>query len=41
MSAQYGQDHEANNAELLDSFRSDSLDYLLGMSVNVSLDKAA
>ena len=28
-----------NNAELLDSFRSDSLDYLLGMSVNISLDK--
>jgi DNA invertase Pin-like site-specific DNA recombinase len=28
-----------DNAELLDSFRSDSLDYLLGMSVNVSLDK--
>jgi len=32
---------EDNNIELLDSFRSDSLDYLLGMSVNVSLDKAA
>lgn len=32
---------EDNNTELLDSFRSDCLDYLLGMSVNVSLDKAA
>jgi len=30
-----------SNAELLDSFRSDNLDYLLSMSVNVSLDKAA
>jgi len=29
-----------DNAELLDSFRSDTLDYLLGMSVNISLDKA-
>jgi len=28
------------NAELLDSFRSDSLDYLLGMSVNVNLNMA-
>ena len=28
------------NADLLDSFRTDSLEYLLGMSVNISLDKA-
>lgn len=28
------------NADLLDSFRADSLEYLLGMSVNISLDKA-
>ncbi|SBW07599.1 Recombinase [uncultured delta proteobacterium] len=28
------------NADLLDSFRADSLDYLLGMSINISLDKA-
>ncbi|WP_211232565.1 recombinase family protein [Oleidesulfovibrio alaskensis] len=28
------------NTDLLDSFRADSLEYLLGMSVNISLDKA-
>lgn len=28
------------NTDLLDSFRTDSLEYLLGMSVNISLDKA-
>lgn len=28
------------NADLLDSFRTDSLEYFLGMSVNISLDKA-
>ena len=28
------------NADLLDSFRTDSLEYLLGMIVNISLDKA-
>ncbi len=28
------------NAELLDSFRTDSLEYLLGMGVNISLDEA-
>ena len=28
------------NADLLDSFRTDSLEYLLRMSVNIGLDKA-
>lgn len=28
------------NADLLDSFRTDSLEFLLGMSINISLDKA-
>ena len=31
---------QENNIELLDSFRADSLDYLLDMSINIHIDKA-